>query len=112
MPADEHSPGAPEAGAAEYIDLLSARITGLALIFRRRAGMAGPPIGEALSGSLSPQPIPGSRRDCWNYSLSEEQSAELKSGMVFFDWARRMTVDAFYTSPTASKTSVTWATKA
>jgi gluconate 2-dehydrogenase gamma chain len=99
IPADDHSAGARAAGAAEYIDLLArgnpqiAAIYhgGLAWLNSRSNTLYGAPftgISEAQATSLVEQ-----------IADLDHAAPECKYGAIFFDWARRMTVDAFYTSP-------------
>ena len=99
LPAEGSSPGAVAAGAAAWIDLLAAENAEIAAIYtggiawldrtiERRAGK------DFLSASPSEQTA---LLDLIAYRRNE--SPELGPGIRFFDWARRMTVDAFYTSP-------------
>jgi Gluconate 2-dehydrogenase subunit 3 len=98
IPADEHSPAASEGGAAEYIDLLAGSNHRLALIFRgglawlnaRSQTLYGAPFAEASAEKQTELLETIAYRD--------RSKPELKYGIVFFDWARRMTLDAFYTS--------------
>jgi gluconate 2-dehydrogenase gamma chain len=98
IPADDHSPAAREAGAAEYIDLLSGKNHRLALIFR--GGMAWLNArSQALYGNpFAAADVQQQTELLETIAYRDRNKAELKYGMVFFDWARRMTMDAFYTS--------------
>ena len=100
IPADNQSKGALDGNAPEYIDLLSSnnpelasRITGgLAWLdneARRRYGSA-----DLLSAGPDKQTA---LLDLIAYRKNE--SPALGPGIRFFDLARRMIVDAFYTSP-------------
>ena len=98
VPADEHSPGALAAGAAEFIDLLAGANQELAAIYtgglawldeasRRRSGAAfadAPPAEQAALLDL--------------IAYRRNDSPELGPGIRFFAWARNMAVDAFFTS--------------
>ena len=103
MPADEHSPAASEAGAAEFIDFLCSRNDDLAHIFdgglawmddymRREHGTdfveSKPAEQTALLDLLA---------------YRKNNSPEIAAGQKFFVWARNMVVDAFYTSPVGVK---------
>jgi hypothetical protein len=99
IPADDQSKGALDGNAPEYIDLLSSnnpelasRITGglawLDNASRRRYGSA-----DFLSAGPDKQTA---LLDLIAYRKNE--SPELGPGIRFFDLARRMIVDAFYTS--------------
>ena len=98
IPADEHSPAAREAGAAEYIDLLAGNNHRLALIFR--GGLAWLNArSQALYGS--PFAVANAQQQTElleTIAYRDRAKPELKYGIVFFDWTRRMTMDAFYTS--------------
>jgi gluconate 2-dehydrogenase gamma chain len=103
IPADEHSPGASDAGAAEYIDFLSSRNADLAAIFnggfawiddymQRRNGAdflaAKPEIQTALLDRLA---------------YRKNAAPETAPGQRFWVWVRNMVVDAYYTSPAGIK---------
>jgi len=103
IPADERSPGALEAGAAEFIEFLCAASDEMKDIYtggiawlddaaRRRGGsvfLDSPPARQAaLLDEIA-----------WR----KNESAELGPGIRFFSWARRMVVDAYYTSPAGYK---------
>lgn len=96
--ADLVVPGARGAGAPEFIDFLSSRNAELAAIFtgglawldaemRRRYGHNFA-AAEAGHRSAMLDLIAWRRND----------SPELGAGIRFFDWARKMIVDAYYTS--------------
>jgi gluconate 2-dehydrogenase gamma chain len=98
MPADEVSKGALEAGAPEFIDLLSSQNPELAAIYTG---------GIAWLDRQMERQHGKSFVDC----KPEEQTAlldriayrrnatpELRPGIRFFDWARKMVADAYYTS--------------
>lgn len=103
MPADDQSKGALDGGAPEYIDLLASnndelagRYTGgLAWLdneSRKRFG------SEFVTAKADQQTT---LLDLIAYR--ENDSPELGPGIRFFDLARRMTVDAFYTSAAGIK---------
>jgi gluconate 2-dehydrogenase gamma chain len=103
IPADEHSPGASDAGAAEYIDFLSGRNADLAAIFnggfawiddymQRKNGAdflgAKPEQQTALLDLLA---------------YRKNATPETAPGRRFWTWVRNMVVDAYYTSPVGVK---------
>ena len=99
IPADEHSPAARESGAAEYIDLLAGNNHRLALIFR--GGLAWLNArSQALYGAPFAAATPQQQIELLETIAYRDRARkpELKYGIVFFDWTRRMTMDAFYTS--------------
>ncbi len=103
IPADEHSRGAYDAGAAEYIDFLSSRNADLAAIFNGGFGWLDDYMTRTHGADfLSAKP--------------EQQTAVLDTlayrrnyadatagGRVFWTWVRNMVVDAYYTSPAGVK---------
>ncbi len=126
IPADDQSGGAQEAGAPEFIDLLSSQNEELANIFiggilwldrqmQRRFSTS------FLDASMAQQnemldllaKATDEKKETPPYESAEEyrgfqdyrgkQPSPLAGGTRFFHWARRMTVDAFYTSPIGIK---------
>lgn len=100
VPADDVSPSALESGAGEFIDLLcsnnlelSATYTGgmawLDNQMQRRYG------ADFLNAKPEQQTA---MLDLIAYRKNALSSPELGPGIQFFDWARMMVVDAFYTS--------------
>ena len=103
MPADEHSPAASQAGCVDFIDLLASQNNELLAIYtggiawldnamQRRYGAnflnAKPADQEAMLDLIA---------------YRKNESPELGPGIYFFNWARMMVVDAFYTTPTGIK---------
>jgi len=104
IPADEHSPGAIEAGAAAFIDFLCAASDEMLAIYtggiawlddqmRRRAG------GQDFVHAAAAQQTALLDLIAWR----KNASPELNPGIRFFTWARRMVADAYYTSPIGVK---------
>ncbi|MBM3787754.1 MAG: gluconate 2-dehydrogenase subunit 3 family protein [Acidobacteria bacterium] len=96
LPADDVSPSASAAGAAEYIERLCANNARLARTFR--AGLAW--LNAKSGGSFAKLPSDGQTRLL--DSICDRRAAK-GPGVEFFDWARKMTVDAFYTHPAGYK---------
>ncbi|MBL8233492.1 MAG: gluconate 2-dehydrogenase subunit 3 family protein [Bryobacterales bacterium] len=130
VPADATSPSALDAGAPEFIDLLASQNIDLARIFHggiawldaemhRRHGKEFAEAAPAQQTAMLDALVEAER-------VMREQSAEesayvrgevykmfsnytaktgspLAAGARFFDWVRRMTVDAYYTSPAGIK---------
>ena len=100
VPADDVSPSALESGAGEFIDLLSSNNAELAAIYtggiawldQRMQHQHGT---DFLSASPDQQTA---MLDLIAYRKNAETTPELGAGIKFFDWARMMVVDAFYTS--------------
>lgn len=98
LPPEGNVPGARAAGAAAWIDMLASVNDQLAEIYtgglarlddsmRRRCG-------EGFISATPAQQIAYLDLIAYRKNKSDEIAADI----VFFDWARRMTVDAFYTS--------------
>ena len=99
LPADEVSPAATAAGAPEYIELLSSNNANLAQIFR--GGLAW--LDSQCRARYGVGFVDSSPKDqiAFLELIADRRQAapERKAGVEFFDWARKLTVDAFYTSP-------------
>ncbi len=99
LPADEVSPAASAAGAPEYIELLSSNNTKLAQTFRGGLAWLDAQCRSRCGAAFSVAP-PKEQIALLDLIADRRQAKpEHKAGVDFFDWARRMTVDAFYTSP-------------
>jgi len=103
VPADEKSPGAVASGACEFIDLLASQNPRLLDIYT--GGIAW--LDQAMRRRYSTDFVTAKPNqqtivlDLIAYRKNE--SSELGPGILFFDWARRMVVDAYYTSPAGIK---------
>ena len=99
MPADEKSKSAVDAGAPEFIDLLASSNPELGAIYtggfawldRQMVERHGQPFVKARPEQQT------AMLDLIAYRKNE--TPELGPGVVFFDWVRKMVVDAYYTSP-------------
>ena len=127
IPADEVSGSAVEAGAPEFIDVLCSGSERLADIFcggilwldnhmvdeygerffdstaaKQDAELAK--LVEAETALRQRKPAYGSANENMGHrEYSTEPTHSLAPGARFFDWVRKMTVDAFYTSPIGVK---------
>ncbi|HLG99448.1 MAG TPA: gluconate 2-dehydrogenase subunit 3 family protein [Bryobacteraceae bacterium] len=103
VPADEHGPSAAAAGVCEFIDLLASQNPQLLAIYT--GGIAW--LDRASSRLYSKDFVTAAPQqqtallDLIAYRKNE--SPILGPGIRFFDWARRMVVDAYYTSPAGIK---------
>ena len=101
VPADGGGGSAVDAGAPEFIDLLCGQNVELAEIYR--GGLAW--IDATMrrrSGSTFVDSTPSEQTALLDALVDAEQRgdvAALGPGVEFFRWMRRMTVDAYYTSP-------------
>jgi hypothetical protein len=99
IPADAQSKSAVDTGAPEFIDLLASGNPELAAIYtggiawldRQMVKRHGQPFVKATAEQQT------AMLDLIAYTRNE--TPELGPGIVFFDWARKMVVDAYYTSP-------------
>jgi gluconate 2-dehydrogenase gamma chain len=104
IPADEASGSAVEAGAPEFIDLIAANneaigteiIGGLAWLDRAMEKRTGGKhfLAAAAADQTALLDVIAFRKNA---------TPENSQGVAFFDWIRRLTVDAFYTSPLGVK---------
>jgi len=103
FPADEVSGSAVEAGAPEFIDLIGAnneelgtQLTGGLAWLDRAAEKQG---GEKVVDLAAPEQT----KLLDSIAFRKSATPETQPGVVFFDWMRRLTADAFYTSPIGVK---------
>jgi gluconate 2-dehydrogenase gamma chain len=103
VPADEKSPGAVASGACEFIDLLASQNPRLLEIYTGGIAWLDQSMKRRYSTDfVSAKPSQQTALlDLVAYRKNE--SPELGPGILFFDWARRMVVDAYYTSPAGIK---------
>ena len=103
IPADEISKGAVEAGAPQFIDLLCSQASEMSAIWTGGIGWMDHQMMKHHNTT-------------WVEAKPEEQSAlldliayrknmnaETGPGIRFFEWARNMVLDGFYTSPIGVK---------
>lgn len=103
VPADERGPGAADAGVCEFIDLLASQNPKLLAIYTGGIAWLDDTMrARAEANFVTAKPAAQTALlDLIAYRKNE--SAELGPGIQFFDWARRMVVDAYYTSPEGIK---------
>ena len=130
VPADDVSASALEAGAPEFIDLLSSQNEKLAEIFHGGLGWLDAEMNkryeksfvnatekqqtEMLDLLVAADKLERTRlteeagyrksgryNDFTGYTV--QRAGDLGPGVKFFDWVRKLTVDAFYTSPIGIK---------
>jgi len=103
IPADEVSGSAVDAGAPEFIDLIAANndeigtqiLGGVAWLDRAMEKRNGKAFTDA--------PVAEQTELLDQIAYRKNSTPELQPGIVFFDWMRRLTADAFYTSPIGVK---------
>jgi len=98
IPPEGKSPGAAAAGAAAWIDMLSSENERLADIYT--GGLTW--LDHAMQARSERNFVDASPAEQTALldliAYRKNDSPDLGPGIRFFDWARRMTVDAFYTS--------------
>jgi len=104
IPADEHSKGALEAGAADFIDFLCASSDDMRDIYTGGLAWLDEQMkhrynGKDFLGALPAQQTAMLDLIAWR----KNESPELNPGIHFFTWARRMVADGYYTSPIGMK---------
>lgn len=120
VPADERSGSAVDAGAPEFIDLLCSQNDDLARIYTSGVGWLDARMRhrydstfveasgeqqtemldllvEAQRGSKEPDVL-WDRDYARFHDYGMEKRSDLGAGVRFFDWVRKMSVDAYYTS--------------
>jgi gluconate 2-dehydrogenase gamma chain len=103
VPADEVSPAASQAGCADFVDLLASQNPELAAIYTGGVFWLDRTMERRYGANfLNAKPDDQTAMlDLIAYRKNE--SSELGPGIRFFDWARKMVVDAFYTTPVGIK---------
>jgi gluconate 2-dehydrogenase gamma chain len=99
VPADDKSKGALDGQAPEYIDLLSSNNPVLSSMFTGGLAWLDHACQRRFSVADFVSATPGQQTELLDLiAYRKNESVELGPGIRFFDLARRMTVDAFYTS--------------
>jgi hypothetical protein len=103
IPADERSPGALAAGAADFIDFMCAASDDMKNIYT--GGIAWiDNYTERHHDKDFLKAKPEQQTALLDLiAYRKNQSAELGPGIQFFTWVRRMVADAYYTSPIGYK---------
>jgi gluconate 2-dehydrogenase subunit 3-like protein len=98
IPVENGAPGALAAGCAAWIDMISSENDQLKKIYKN--GFAWVDGAMKTRGAASfVEATPAQQTALLDQiAYRRNQSPELNPGIEFFTWARRMTVDAFYTS--------------
>jgi gluconate 2-dehydrogenase subunit 3-like protein len=103
IPADERSKGALDAGAAEFIDFLCGAADEMKEIYTGGIAWLDAEM-RRRHGKNFVNAEPGQQTALLDLiAYRQNQSPELNPGIQFFTWARRMVVDAYYTSPIGMK---------
>ena len=103
IPIENGNPGALAAGCAAWIDAISSENAQLTKIYK--SGLAWMDTAAKSRGAASFVAATPDQQTALLDQIAYRRNAtpELAPGIEFFTWARRMTVDAFFTSPIGIK---------
>jgi gluconate 2-dehydrogenase gamma chain len=99
FPPDEHSKGAVDAGAPEFIDLLSSANEEMAAIYTGGVGWLDREMTRRYGKTFVDASSADQTAMLDLIAYRKNETPELGPGIRFFDWIRKMTADAYYTSP-------------
>src|SRR5579864_6597875 len=91
-------PGASKGGAAEFIDLLSTQNAQMAAIYTGGLAWLDQAAGREFHTTFLAAKPEDQTAMLDKIAYRRNETLEVAAGIHFFDWARRMTVDAYYTS--------------
>jgi gluconate 2-dehydrogenase gamma chain len=98
IPVENGAPGALAAGAAAWIDMMASENAELKGIYTKGLGWLDTTMVQRGEKDFVTAP-PARQTELLDLiAYRRNQTPELAPGIEFFSWARRMTVDAFYTS--------------
>lgn len=104
IPADEHSKGALEAGAADFIDFLCGASDEMKEIYTGGILWLDNEMKHRYAGKDFLGAQPAQQTELLDLiAYRKNASPELNPGIQFFTWCRRMVADAYYTSPIGMK---------
>jgi hypothetical protein len=104
IPADEHSPGALAAGAADFMDFLCASSDEMRDIYTGGLLWLDDAMRRRYDGRSFLEASPAQQTAMLDLiAFRKNQSAELSAGIQFFAFCRRMVADAYYTTPIGYK---------
>src|SRR5947208_4240511 len=100
IPADEHSPGALAANAADFIDFLCNASEEMRNIYSGGIRWLDEDVKHRYNGKQFIDAAPGQQTAMLDLiAWRKNRSPELNPGIEFFAFCRRMIADAYYTSP-------------
>jgi len=103
MPADEHSPGALAAGAADWIDFMSSNSPELREIFTGGIGWLDHEMQHRYGADFLDAKPDEQTAVLDLIGIEKNAAPENAAGIHFFHWARNLVLDAYYTSPIGIK---------
>jgi gluconate 2-dehydrogenase gamma chain len=96
-------PGASQGGAAEFIDLLSSQNPEMASIYTGGLGWLDRAMEHSGAADFLTAKADEQTAMLDHIAYRKNFTPELAPGIRFFDWVRKMTVDAYYTSAAGIK---------
>jgi hypothetical protein len=103
IPADEHSPGALQAGAAEWIDYMASNSPELAQIFTGGFGWLDHHMQQHHGAAFIDAKPEQQTAILDVIAHRKNETPENAPGIHFFSWLRNLVTDAYYTSPIGIK---------
>jgi len=103
IPPDDKSPGAVASGACEFIDLLASQNPKLQAIYTGGIAWLDRDMQRRYQADFLTAKLDQQTAELDLISYRKNESPETGPGIHFFDWARRMVVDAYYTNPAGIK---------
>jgi hypothetical protein len=99
IPADEHSKGALDAGAAEFIDFLCSVNEKMAQTYTGGLAWMDDEMERRFGASFLTASREQQTKLLDEISFRKNKTAANAPGVTFFAWCRGMVIDAYYTSP-------------
>jgi gluconate 2-dehydrogenase gamma chain len=96
-------PGASKGNSAEFIDLLSSQNPEMSAIYTGGIAWLDEEMKRQYHADFLEAKAEQRTEMLDKIAYRKNRTAELAPGIVFFNWARRMTVDAYYTSAAGIK---------
>jgi hypothetical protein len=103
IPADDNSPSASAAGSCEFIDLLASQNPQLLAIYTGGIAWLDHACQRLYSKDFAGSTPEQQTKLLDLIAYRKNESPMLGPGIRFFEWARRMVVDAYYTSAAGIK---------
>jgi hypothetical protein len=98
IPVENGAPGALAAGCAPWIDTISSENDELTRIYKEGIAWLNRTMTAGGAADFVSAPLEAQTALLDRIAYRRNETPELAPGIEFFSWARRMTVDAFYTS--------------
>lgn len=96
-------PGASKGGAAEFVDVLSSQNPEMLAIYTGGIGWLDEAMKRNYQADFLTAKADQRTEMLDKIAYRKNRTEDLAPGIHFFDWARRMTIDAYYTSAAGMK---------